>query len=404
MKRIGMGLIGPGFVGAHHIDAVRRLGFVDVVAVAASSAASARRKADALLVPKAYDSFEALIDDPDVHVVHNTTPNYLHVPVILAALERGKHVISDKPLATTAADARRLRDAADKAGVVHAVTFNYRGNPLVQHAREMIAGGDLGRLHFVHGAYLQDWLLEATDFSWRLEPDKGGASSAVGDIGSHWCDLVQHVTGRRIVEVLADLTTVIDTRLKPTASLEAFARSGDATREAVHISSEDLATILLRFDDGAKGSVSVGQVCAGHKNGLWFEVSGRQASLRWEQERQNELWIGRRDTANGVLAKDPSLLAPAARRYAHLPGGHQEGWADAFCNVMRDVYGFIAAGSRPGDPRFPAFATFEDGYHSACVVDAVLESHRRGAVWVPVSYDAGGPAPGVEVSGRSFQL
>jgi predicted dehydrogenase len=384
VKRLGMGLVGPGFVGAHHIDAVRRLGFVDVVAVAASSVASARRKADALGVPKAYGTFEELVADPDIQVVHNTTPNYLHVPVILAALANGKHVISDKPLATTAADARLLLDAANKAGVVHAVTFNYRGNPLVQQAREMIAAGELGPVHFIHGAYLQDWLLEATDFSWRLEPEKGGASSAVGDIGSHWCDLVQHVTGRRIVEVLADLTTVIDTRLKPSASPEAFARSGDVARESVRIHSEDLATVLLRFDDGAKGSVSVGQVCAGHKNGLWFEVNGRQASVRWEQERQNELWIGHRNAANGALAKDPSLLVPGARAYAHLPGGHQEGWADAFCNVIRDVYGAIAAGARPDAPRPPAFATFEDGYHSTCVVDAILESHRQGAAWTKV--------------------
>src|SRR5438067_4216271 len=217
MTRIGMGLIGPGFVGAHHIDAVRRLGFVDVVAIAASSEESARRKADALGVPKAYGSFEALIGDRDVQVVHNTTPNYLHGPVIQAALAKGKHVISDKPLATTAEEALCLWKAAREARVVHAVTFNYRGNPLVQQARAMIAAGEIGPVHFVHGAYLQDWLLEPTDFSWRLEPEKGGQSSAVADIGSHWCDLVQHVAGQRIVEVLADLTTVIATRLKPAA-------------------------------------------------------------------------------------------------------------------------------------------------------------------------------------------
>jgi predicted dehydrogenase len=379
-----MGIVGAGFVGPHHIDAVRRLGYVDVVAIAGSSDASARKKADALGIERSYGSYEALLDDPAVQVVHNTTPNYLHYPVNAAALARGKHVISDKPLAMTAAEARKLLDQATKAGVVHAVTFNYRGNPLVQQAREMIAAGELGPVHFVHGAYLQDWLLEATDYSWRLEPDKGGDSSAVGDIGSHWCDLVQHVSGQRIVEVLADLTTVVGTRLKPSASTEAFARSGEVEREAVRVHSEDLATILLRFDGGAKGSVSVGQVCAGHKNGLWFETNGRHASLRWEQERQNELWIGRRDAANGVLAKDPSLLGPVARGYTSLPGGHQEGWADAFRNVMRDVYGFIAAGKRPGEARPPAFATFEDGYHSACLVHAVLESHRGGGVWTKV--------------------
>ena len=384
MKRMGMGLVGPGFVGAHHIDAVRRLGFVDVVAIVGSSEASSRAKADALGVPKAYGRYEDLVADPDIHVVHNTTPNHLHVPVITAAIRAGKHVISDKPLATTARDAMTLLKLANDAGVVHAVTFNYRGNPMVQQARDTIAAGKLGTVHFVHGAYLQDWLLEPTDFSWRLEPEKGGASSAVGDIGSHWCDLVQHVTGQRIVEVLADLTTVVGTRFRSAKSPEAFATQKTVgTREAFKVQSEDLATILVRFDGGAKGSVNIGQVCAGHKNDLWFEVNGARGSLRWLQERQNELWHGQRHAANASLAKDPALLAPSAAAYAHLPGGHQEGWADAFCNVVRDIYTFIRDAKRDA-PRPPAFATFEDGYHSACVVDAVLDSHRRGGVWTKV--------------------
>lgn len=385
MKRIGMGLVGPGFVGAHHIDAVRRLGFVDVVAVASSSEASARKKAEALRVDRAYGSYEALIADPDVHVVHNTTPNHLHAAVILAALAKRKHIISDKPLAMNSAEARELCEAAARAGVINAVTFNYRGNPLVQQAREMITAGELGFVHYIHGSYLQDWLLQDTDFSWRLEPEKGGASSAVGDIGSHWSDLVQHVTGQRIVEVLADLTTVIDVRMKPSSSPEAFARGATEGRQPYRVRSEDLASVLFRFDGGAKGCVSIGQVCAGHKNDLWFEVNGRRASLRWAQERQNDLWIGRRDAPNAVLPKDPSLMMPAAAAYAHLPGGHQEAWADAFCNVIRDVYTFIAEGRGPRDAKPPAFATFEDGYHAAAVVDAILESHRRGSVWTKVA-------------------
>src|SRR5215471_12075652 len=326
MKRIGMGLVGPGFVGRHHIDAVRRLGFVDVVAVAASSDASARRKADALGVPRAYGSFEALAADPDVHVVHNTTPNHLHEPVILAALAHKKHVVSDKPLATSSDTARRLCDAAAVAGVVHAVTFNYRGNPMVQQARTMIAAGDIGDVRYIHGAYLQDWLIHPTDYSWRLDPAQGGESSAMGDIGSHWCDLVQHVTGQRIVEVLADLSTVVPTRVRPSGSREAFARQEGAQGQNVTVRSEDLATVLLRFDGGAKGCVSVGQVCAGHKNDLWFEINGRAASLRWHQERQNELWIGRRESPSGLMIKDPAQLVGGAARYAHLPPGHQEGW------------------------------------------------------------------------------
>jgi predicted dehydrogenase len=385
MRRIGMGLVGPGFVGAHHIDAVRRLGFVDVVAVAASTDRSARAKADALGVPKAYGSYEALAADPDVHVVHNTTPNNLHVPVIMAALTHRKHVISDKPLALNTEDARALVNAAREAGVVHAVTFNYRGNPLVQQAREMIHDGDIGEPHFVHGAYLQDWLLQSTDFSWRLEPEKGGKSSAIGDIGSHWCDLAQHIVGRRIEAVLADLHTVIPTRYKPSKSREAFARDDDRGEE-FHVQSEDLASVLVRFEGGARGAVCVGQVCGGHKNDLWVEVNGGTGSIRWRQEQQNELWIGRRDAANSVLPKDPPLLHEGARRYAHLPGGHQEAWADAFCNVMRDIYGFIATGRGVDEAKPPAFATFDDGYRAACVVDGILKSHADGGVWTGVRY------------------
>jgi len=383
-RRLGMGLVGPGFVGVHHIDAVRRLGFVDVVAIAGSSEASARKKADALGVPRAYGSFDALVADPDVHVVHNTTPNYLHGPVIRAVLKARKHIVSDKPLASTSAEARALWQEARQAGVVHAVTFNYRGNPLVQQARAMVAQGEIGDVRFAHGSYLQDWLLQETDFSWRLEPEKGGPSSAVGDIGSHWCDLVQHVAGRRIVSVLADLATVIPTRQRPSSSPEAFARAGGGAREPFAVACEDLASVLVRFDDGARGAFSVGQICAGHKNDLWFELNGARASLRWRQEQQNELWIGRRDAANATLAKDPSLLGPEALPYAHLPGGHQEAWADAFRNVLRDVYEFIASGAPPDAPRPPAFATFEDGYRAAAIVDAILASHGNGGVWTKV--------------------
>ena len=382
-----MGIVGAGFVGPHHIDAVRRLGYVDVVAVAGSNQASADKKAAALGARKAYGSYEALLDDPDVQVDHNATPNYLHYPVNAAAIAKGKHVVSDKPLAMTAAEGKKLLEQATTAGIVHAVTFNYRGNPLVQQARVVIKREDIGRPHFLVGYYLQDWLLKDTDYSWRLDPDKGGASSALGDIGSHWCDLAQHVSGLRITHVLGDITTVIPKRKRPKGSREAFA-AVDATQqlEDVDIKVEDLASVLLRFDNGAKGSFSVGQVCAGHKNDCQIEICGSTASLRWRQEQQNELWFGRRDKANEVLAKDPSLLDEEARRYAHLPGGHQESWADAFANLMRDIYGFIAEGKKPGDTHPPAFATFEDGYRANCIVEAILESAKQGAVWTKVSY------------------
>ena len=382
-----MGIVGAGFVGPHHIDAVRRLGFVDVVAVAGSNAASAEAKARSLGVPKAYGSYEALLDDPNVQVVHNATPNYLHYPVNAAAIARRKHVVSDKPLAITAAEAKKLLDQANQAGIVHAVTFNYRGNPLVQQARHAVARGDIGKPHFLIGSYLQDWLLKDTDYSWRLEPDKGGASSALGDIGSHWCDLAQHISGLRITDVLGDITTVIKQRKKPKGSREAFAVAGtNEAYENVDIKVEDLASVMVRFDNGAKGSFSVGQVCAGHKNDLVLEICGSTASLRWRQEHQNELWIGRREKANEILQKDPSLIDDEVRGYAHLPGGHQEAWADAFCNLMRDIYQFIADGRKPAEAHPPAFATFEDGYRANCVVEAILASANKGGVWTKVTY------------------
>ena len=387
VKRIGMGIVGAGFVGPHHVDAVRRLGFVDVVAVAGSTQASADKKAEALGARKAYGSYEALLNDPDVQVVHNATPNYLHYPVNAAAIAKGKHVVSDKPLAMTAAEAKTLLEQATKAGIVHAVTFNYRGNPLVQQARDAIARGDIGTPHFLVGQYLQDWLLKDTDYSWRLEPDKGGASSALGDIGSHWCDLAQHLSGLRITHVLGDITTVVPKRKRPIGSREAFAAADSNQKvEEVDIKVEDLASVLLKFDNGAKGAFSVGQVCAGHKNDLEIEICGSKASLKWRQEHQNELLIGHRDRPNEILQKDPSLVGDVARRYAHLPGGHQESWADAFANLMRDIYGFIAEGKKPTDPHPPAFATFEDGYRANCIVEAILQSASKGSAWTKVEY------------------
>lgn len=381
-KRVGMGIVGAGFVGPHHVDAVRRLGFVDIVAVAGSTEESGRRKAEQLGARKGYGNYEGLINDPDVQVVHVATPNHLHYAVISAALAKGKHVVSDKPLAATAADSRKLVQQAKRANVVAAVTFNYRGNPLVQQARHAIAKGEIGTPTFLHGYYLQDWLLNDTDYSWRLDPEKGGASSALGDIGSHWCDLAQHITGLRITHVLGDIATVIPRRKKPRLARDAFqtaATAGDL--ETVDIRVDDLASVLVRFDNGAKGTFSAGQVCAGHKNDLVLEVCGSKASLCWRQEQQNELWIGRREKANEILQKDPSLMDAEVRGYAHLPGGHQEAWADAFCNLMRDIYGCIASGERA-----EIFATFEDGYRANCIIEAILESAKQGGVWTKVEY------------------
>jgi predicted dehydrogenase len=383
MKRVGMGLIGPGFIATQHVDAVRRLGYVDLVAVAGSSLESARRKAGALGAARAYDSYLDLIADPDVEVIHNTTPNYLHFPIAMAALAARKHIISDKPLAITAQEGRALRDAALKAGVAHVVTFNYRGNPLVQEARAVIAKGDAGELRFIHGFYLQDWMADANVYSWRSDPAKGGPTSALGDIGSHWCDLAEHISGMQIEAVLANLTTTMPVRYTTGTSAEAFSAGAAEERTPVQVTSEDLASVLLRLRGGAQGCFSVAQTLPGHKNDLQIELCGSRMSLQWKQERQNELVIGHRDQPNQLLAKDPSLLSATARYYTHLPGGHQEGWSDAFFNIIQAAYDWVREGGRP-EAKPAILPTFVDGCRSACLVEAILQSHAAGGRWTSV--------------------
>jgi predicted dehydrogenase len=388
MRKIRAGIIGAGFVGPHHLDAVRRLGYVEVVAIAASSLESAEKKAARLGIERAYSSYEELLADRTIEVVHVCTPNYLHYAVVMAAIRSDKHVICDKPLALTAVEAREMRDYARAAGIVNAVAFNYRFCPMVEQARAMVAGGEIGNVRFVHGHYLQDWLLYETDFSWRLEADKGGASSSVGDIGSHWCDTAQFIAGLRIERVLASLNTMVQVRKKPSSSREAF--TADRFEEQAQnyvITSDDLGSIMLEFEGGARGVFLVGQVCPGHKNDLQIELNGSQASLRWEQEQPDGLWVGRRDRPNMHVACDPALLTDSARRYASLPGGHSEGWADAFKHLMSSIYSFIAEGRDPiADRDKIGFPTFDDGYLANCVVDAIIRSNIDRSRWTTVEY------------------
>jgi predicted dehydrogenase len=388
MRKVRAGLIGAGFVGPLHVEAVRRLGHVDVVAVATSSFESAQKKAERLNIERAYSDYAELLQDPTIEVVHVCTPNHLHYEVVLAAIESGKHVICDKPLALTAVEAREMRDRAREAGVVNAVTFNYRFNPLVQEARAMVARGDAGKIRFVQGYYLQDWLLFETDFSWRLEADKGGASSSVGDIGSHWCDTAQFISGLSITRVLASLSTMVQVRKRPAGAREAFAAASlaDETEDYI-VTSDDLGSVLVEFEDGARGVFTVGQVCPGHKNDMRIEINGSLASIQWEQERPDEMWVGYRDKPNLHIKRDPALLTPEARRYAFLPGGHGQGWADAFKNLMENVYRFIASGRDPvKDSAGIDFPTFEDGYRINCLVDAIIRSNVDRSRWTSVEY------------------
>lgn len=365
-----MGLAGPGFIAAQHLDSVRRLGDVDVVAIAGSTAESAALKAHQFNVPKAYSNYVDMIADPDIQVVHITTPNYMHYPIALRALATGKHVICDKPLTTTFERGRELRDAALAAKVAHVVTFNYRGNSLVQQARTMVEEGVIGALRFIHGFYLQDWLTDPDVYSWRLDPAKGGPSPVLSDIGSHWCDLAEHITGRKIEAVLAELTTTVPLR----------GSNGVLSESAVRVEGGDLGSVLLRFEGGMRGCFSVGQTLPGHKNDLQIELNGCTASVRWNQENQNELWIGKHNAPNVMMAKDPTLVSPGVRSYIRLPGGHQESWSDAFYNMIRSAYDWIREGGTP-QAKPDMLATFEDGYRSTCVIEAMLKSHVGGGVW-----------------------
>ncbi|NTX68965.1 Gfo/Idh/MocA family oxidoreductase [Lelliottia amnigena] len=377
---INVGIIGSGFIGPAHIEALRRLGFVQVVALCDGTLEQAQEKAQALNIPHAYGNVEELLAHPDLHVVHNCTPNHLHAQINRQILRAGKHVFSEKPLCMTPEEARELVELAEQAGVVHGVGFVYRQFAMVRQAQSMMREGSLGRLFASHGSYLQDWMLLDTDYNWRVDAALGGASRAVADIGSHWCDTVQFVTGRRIVEVMADLSIVWPTRKANVAGNSTFTQEDSAVFENKAVTTEDFGSVLFRFDDGSKGCFSVSQVSAGRKNRLSFEINGSEKSVAWDQEVPQQLWIGHRSQANQTLSDDPGLMNRDAADSAHFPGGHIEGWPDAFKNMMAQFYRAVQTGVMPVKP---LFATFYDGANVMYIIDAIVKSHQQQR-WVSV--------------------
>jgi predicted dehydrogenase len=375
IAKLRAAVVGTGFIGVVHVDALRRLG-VEVVGVVGSTPERAAAKG---LAP-AYESYEAMLEDERVDVVHLTTPNHLHHPQVKQALPAGKHVVCEKPLAVTAEQSAELVELAERSGLVHCTNFNVRFYPIVQEARERVRAGEVGAVWNVHGGYLQDWLALPTDWNWRLETEKAGELRAVGDIGSHWLDLTQFVTGLRIVEVLADLSTVLPTRLRPKGEVETFASGDDVEREEVAVATEDLAHILLRYENGARGSLVLSQVSTGRKNSLRFEVDGSAGALAWDAERNEELWLGRRDGPNEVLLRNDALMHPAAAARTHLPVAHAEGFADTFRELYRAVYADVARGGPSAEPDYP---TFRDGHVENVLCDAVALSNRERR-WVEV--------------------
>jgi predicted dehydrogenase len=370
------GVVGTGFIGVVHVDALRRLG-VDVTGVVGSTP----ERAAAKRIAPVYATYEELLADDRVDVVHLTTPNNLHYPQVKQALAAGKHVVCEKPLAMTAEESAELLELGERSGLVHCTNFNVRFYPMVQQARALTHGGELGDVWNVHGGYLQDWLQQPTDWSWRLEPDKGGELRAVADIGSHWLDLVQFVTGLEVEAVFADLATTIPVRRRPTGPVETFATGADVERVDAPMTTEDVAHILVRFAGGARGAAVVSQVSAGRKNSLRFEVDGSRGSLAWDGERHEELWLGHRDAANELLLRNPALLDAEAGRRTGLPAGHAEGFADTFRELYRAVYADVAQGGPSPDPDYP---TFRAGHVANVLVEAVGASSRDQR-WVEVT-------------------
>lgn len=376
MRKIRAGVIGTGFIGPQHIDALRRLGYVDVAAVAGSSLERAREAAAELCIERAYPSWQDLLADPTIEVLHNCTPNRLHHEINRAALHAGKHVVSEKPLAMSSEETADLVRVAERSGRLAAVNFNHRGYPMVQQARRMVGEGRLGSILLIHGGYLQDWLLYPSDWNWRVDPAEGGESRTVADIGSHWADLVQHVSGQRITRVLASLTTAIPKRQRPTPPGDTAGSPASVPVHEVVVESEDYGTVIFETEAGARGTFTASQVSAGHKNKLSFELNGSVSSVGWDADAPDYLWVGHRGGPNERLTRDPEQVAGDVTPYVHLPAGHYEGWPNALLNTMQSIYGAIREGRTkpgPGD----IFATFHDGHQSALLVDAVLRSNRN---------------------------
>ncbi len=328
MSPFAVAVVGTGFIGPVHVEALRRSG-QSVVGILGSAPARSRAAADSLGIESAYADFDELLRDDRVQSVHITTPNRWHFEQVTRCLRAGKHVMCEKPLATSAAQTAQLVALARQTGLAAGVAYNIRFYPLCHEAAERIRSGRLGAVLHVAGSYVQDWLLKDTDFNWRVDAGEGGELRAVADIGTHWLDLIQFVTGQRITAVCADLQTVHPVRKRPLGNIETFAGKGQpaAGTQPISIATDDCASLLLRFENGAGGCLWVSQVTAGRKNCLRFEIAAAEQALAWDSERPNELWIGRRDEANQVLLRDPALFGPECPRNRQLPGRPQRGFS-----------------------------------------------------------------------------
>ncbi len=380
MKPIKTAIFGTGFMGRVHLEAVRRVECVEAAAIAGRNAEATRRLGSAYGVPLITTDYREVLRDPTIDAVHIGTPNAQHFSMAKDALLAGKHVLCEKPLTTTVAEGEELVALASKQGLRNCTCHNLRYYPIVQQMRRMREAGDLGEILVIQGTYSQDWLLYDTDWNWRVETKAGGPSRCMADIGSHFFDMAEHVTGLRVTSLCADLQTFHKTRKQPKHSVETFANKMLGPEDYIEtpIDTEDFGAVVFRMGARTRGCMTASQVAAGRKNGLSIEIYGTKSSAAWNQERPDELWVGHRDVGNEVFIKDPSLLKPGARSYADLPGGHSEGYDDTFKQVFRRFYASIAT---PGAA--PEYPQFVDGLRQLTILEAELESNRKRS-WVDV--------------------
>jgi predicted dehydrogenase len=381
MRKFKTALFGTGFVGRVHLEGIRRLGYVQLYAIGEPQIEKANALAAEFGADRTEADYHRILEDPAVEAVHVCTPNALHFPIARDSMRAGKHVICEKPLATSVAEAKELVKIAAETKLRNCTFHNLRFYPMVQQMRRMREAGDLGDVLVVQGTYSQDWLLYDTDWNWRLDSKFNGPSRCLADIGSHWCDMAEHVSGQRLTSVCADLNTVHKTRKQPKGPIETFAGKTLKPEDYIEtaIDTEDFGAVVFRMSGGARGAFTASQVSAGCKNRLSMEIYGTKSSVAWNQERPDELWIGNRNTNNQIIIKDPSLLKPEARPYADLPGGHSEGYDDTFKQVFRRFYKSIE------DPNAtPEYPQFVDGLRQLSILEAELESNAKRA-WMDVA-------------------
>lgn len=372
-------VVGTGFIGPVHIEALRRLGVL-VVGVLGSTPEKSKLAQKRYHLIKAYNTYDEILHDHDVDVIHITTPNVYHFDMASRALQAGKHVMCEKPLGMNPQETETLTSIAASKPLAAGVCYNVRFYPINLDLRDRIQQQEIGDIFHINGSYVQDWLFHNTDYNWRVLSKHGGKLRAVADTGTHWMDLITSMTGLKITSVFADIKTFHPTRQRPKGEVETFSGKSQSPMETEEISidTEDYGSILFKFDNGALGTLYVSQITAGRKNCIRYEITGSKCTAAWNSEAPNDLWLGHRDKANESVLRDPSLLSDSARMYADYPGGHNEGYPDTFKQLFRAFYDYIKAEDFSAQPGFPTFA---DGHHEVTICDAIVESVEK-QTWI----------------------